>query len=76
MFDEVFENKAVGATIITSAIGVALILGCCFVKRRVYKRSEPKPNVGRERLESHAISSSKSAFTPVTPSAPPPENNK
>jgi len=73
MFDDMFENKVVGATIVTSAVAVVLALGCCCVKRYVYNETKPKPKPGRERLESQAIPSAKSAFTPVVPSAPPQE---
>ena len=67
MFDDVFENKNVGATIITSAVGVVLILGCCCVKKIVYNQSKSKPKEARKRFDSHAIPSSKSAFRSVTP---------
>lgn len=63
MFDDIFENKMVGASIITSAIAVILITGCCCVKNRVYSN----PKVKRERLGSQAIPSEKSAFKVVRP---------
>lgn len=71
MFDDIFENKLVGATIITSAIAVVLIAGCCCVKKCVYNNPKAEPEIKRERLESRAIPSAKSAFTVVQPSAPP-----
>jgi len=75
MFDGVFENKVVGATVITSAIAVVLTVGCCCVKKCVYNKPKSKPEIGRERLESHAIPSANSAFTIVQPSAPPMDTN-
>ena len=74
MFDNILDNKVVSATIITSAIGVVLMAGCCCVKRCVYKKPKPKQEKGRERLESKVIQSERSAFTEVQPSAPPIDN--
>jgi len=79
MFDDFLENKKLIATVGASCLAIGLIVGCCCAKKCMYVKQKQEKNT-RSRLDSHAISSSNSAFTSVNltassqnpkPSAPP-----
>jgi hypothetical protein len=83
MFDGLFDNKMVGAAIVTSGVSVILVVCCCCVKKFVYDRANRRTNTQvntRHRLDSQFIPSAQSAFKTVSvgsvsnmppPSAPP-----